>query len=87
VTGSAFVGWILATVAFAGLVGAVKNETWLSVLRRGVNPNATPTVLDPSNTGQGSAVPGGTVKSGSGKKARSSTTDPHAPGGQTGPGF
>jgi cell wall-associated NlpC family hydrolase len=34
------VGWILATVAAAGLYGAVKNKPWLSVLMSAVNPQA-----------------------------------------------
>ena len=46
IDGATLVGWILATVAFAGLYGAVRNETWLSVLRRTINPSATAVTID-----------------------------------------
>lgn len=45
IDGITLVGWILATVAFAGIYGAFRNETWLSVLTRVVNPSKTPTKI------------------------------------------
>lgn len=45
--GVTLVGWILATVAFAGLYGAVRNETWLSVLMRVADPTLTPVKIRP----------------------------------------
>jgi cell wall-associated NlpC family hydrolase len=37
--GEPLAGWILATVAAAGIYGAVKNKNWLSVLTGVVNPS------------------------------------------------
>lgn len=59
--GTLLVGWILATVAAAGLYGAIKNKPWLSVLTDAVNPKSTPstkqsfytTVHDATYTGTG----------------------------------
>lgn len=42
IDGVTLVGWILATMAFAGLYGAVRNETWLSVLHRTIDPSNAP---------------------------------------------
>lgn len=42
ITGITLVGWILATVAVAGIIGAVKNETWISILTRTVSPSSEP---------------------------------------------
>lgn len=38
--GTAFAGWILATISVAGIYGAVKNKPWLSVLLDAVNPGS-----------------------------------------------
>lgn len=45
--GTFLVGWLLVTFAFAGLYGAVKNETWFSVLRRTVKPSNTAVKIRP----------------------------------------
>jgi len=45
--GVTLVGWILATVAVAGLYGAVTNETWLSVLMRVTDPSLPATKIRP----------------------------------------
>lgn len=39
--GTVFAGWILASVAAAGLYGAIKNKPWLSVLLDAVNPGSS----------------------------------------------
>lgn len=44
--GTTLVGWILATVGFAGIYGAFKNETWLSVMVRTINPSTDPRRLN-----------------------------------------
>lgn len=45
IDGTTLVGWVIATFAFAGLYGAVRNETWVSVLHRTVNPSVTATKI------------------------------------------
>lgn len=72
--GTGLVGWILATVAFAGIYGAVTNKPWLSVLAHSVNPkaNVKSTIDSPSNSGgvTGSGVGGsGGTSSASGSAA------------------
>jgi hypothetical protein len=55
------VGWILGTIAVAGIYGAVKNEPWLSVLTRSVNPraNVPKSIYTDSPTGFGGYGDGG----------------------------
>lgn len=47
VDGATFAGWILATIAVAGIYGAVTNESWFSVLARTVDPSRAPVPVDP----------------------------------------
>lgn len=71
--GTVLVGWILLTVAFGGIYGAVKNEPWLSVLTRSVNPKAKAgsitTPSSPSLGGEGDWGGSGGTTSASGSAA------------------
>lgn len=48
--GTTLVGWILATVGFAGIYGAFKNETWLSVMLAAVKPENQTRTIDATVT-------------------------------------
>lgn len=55
--GTTLVGWILATVGFAGIYGAFKNETWLSVMMSAVRSQNPTRPIDVTSYGTGSGGP------------------------------